>query len=89
MSVVHTNFGKGLKTTKSTLKGKQRVHIDIAISGKGAIRLILFEAPTSEARSDHNTENYVRHPLRYVCGFFNVPCQPCSTENARGGDYDL
>ena len=38
---------------------------------------------------DHNTGNYVPCSFRQVCGFFNVPCWPCNTENAGEGAYGL
>ena len=60
-----------------------------AQAGKGAMRLILCEAPTRETRPDHYTGNSVPYSLRQVRGFFNVPCWLYNTEDAGDGAYDL
>ena len=38
---------------------------------------------------DHHTGNYVPYSFRQVCGFFNVPCWPCNTEDVGDGAYGL
>ena len=50
------------------------------------MRLTLYEAPNHETRPDHNTRKYVPYSFQLVCGFFNVPCQPCNTEDTGSGD---
>ena len=44
---------------------------------------------TMKLQIDHNTGNYVPYSFRQVCGFFNVPCWPCNTEDAGDGAYSL
>ena len=38
---------------------------------------------------DHHIGNNVPYSFRQVCGFFNVPCWPCNTEDAEDGAYGL
>ena len=38
---------------------------------------------------DHHAGNYVPYSFRQVCGFFNVPCWPCNTEDAEDGIRDV
>ena len=33
--------------------------------------------------------DYAPYSFRQVCGFFNVPCWPCKTEDAGDGAYGL
>ena len=40
-------------------------------------------------QTDHHTGNYVPYSFRQVCGFFNVPCSPCNSEDTRDGAYGL
>ena len=35
---------------------------------------------------DHDTGNIVPYSFRQVRGFFNIPCQPCNTEDAGDGN---
>ena len=42
---------------------------------------------TMKLMIDHHTGNYVLYSFRQVCGFFNVPCWPCNTEDAGDGAY--
>ena len=44
---------------------------------------------TMTLQIDHNTVNYVPYSFRQVCGFFNIPCWPCNTEDAGDGAYGL
>ena len=44
---------------------------------------------TMTLQIDHNTGNYVSYSFRQVCGFFNVPCWPCNSEDAGDGAYGL
>ena len=37
---------------------------------------------TMKQQIDHHTGNYAPYSFRQVCGFFNVPCWPCNTEDA-------
>ena len=59
------------------------IEFNLQSKGKGAMRLTQCEAPIRETRPDRNTENYVPYSFRKVCGFFNVPCQPCNIEDER------
>ena len=43
---------------------------------------------TMKLQIDHNTGNYVPYSFRQVCGFFNVACWPCNTEDAGDGAGD-
>ena len=42
---------------------------------------------TMQLQIDHHTGNYVPYSFRQVCGFFNVHCWPCNTEDAGDGAY--
>ena len=44
---------------------------------------------TMKQQIDHHTGNYAPYSFRQVCGFFNVPCWPCNTEDAGDGAYGL
>ena len=44
---------------------------------------------TMKLQIDHHTGNYVPYSFRQACGFFNVPCWPCNTEDAGDGAYGL
>ena len=44
---------------------------------------------TMKLQIDHHTGNYVPYSFWQVCGFLNIPCWPCNTEDAGDGAYGL
>ena len=53
------------------------------------IWLVTYLNVSQLIKNGGETGNYVLYSFRQVCGFFNVPCWPCNTEDAGDGAYSL